>query len=378
MPNPFHLAEIPVDGPFCDREIELTELRSYAEARANVVVYSPRRYGKTSLVKRVQKSLHDQGAVTVYADFFGVAGVEDVAARLAEATYFVTYRRESLWQAALKAIRSFRPVIKPDPESGMALSVEPASTARTGLPLLRETMECLGEFIRSTGRLVHVALDEFQEIVNLTDALQIEAVVRTHVQQQQASYFFIGSRRSVLLRIFCDRQRPFFQSAINYELGPLPEEDLIAFLRRQFTENKKPCTAVAASKLISLVHSHPYYAQKLAFFVYETPGAVKEDSIDVGFERMLLSEKPVFEAVLQGLPPRQRLLLRALAKEPTRNPMGSAFMVRHRTGSGAGVHHSLQKLKDMDLIEKDEKTGMWRIVDPILAVWLRRQDEVRL
>ncbi len=93
---------------------------------------------------------------------------------------------------------------------------------------------------------------------------------------------------------------------------------------------------------------------------------------------MLLSEKPVFEAILQGLPPGQRLLLRALAKEPTQKPMASAFMARHRIGSGAGVHHSLQKLKDMDVIEKDEKTGLWRTVDPLFAAWLRRQDEVRL
>ena len=51
--NPFYLKEMPVDAPFCDREKELADLISYATSNSNVVLFSPRRYGKTSLTKRV-------------------------------------------------------------------------------------------------------------------------------------------------------------------------------------------------------------------------------------------------------------------------------------------------------------------------------------
>src|SRR4030042_3310580 len=109
MGNPFYLQEVPVEAPFCNRGRELKELESYAVAGANVVLFSPRRYGKTSLGKRIQRMLVDKGFITFFADFFGVASVDDVAARLAKAIFAVTHNQEPLWKKALRTIRSFRP-----------------------------------------------------------------------------------------------------------------------------------------------------------------------------------------------------------------------------------------------------------------------------
>ncbi len=377
MSNPFYLQEIPMDAPFCNRAEELKELQSYAEAKANVLLFSPRRYGKTSLVRRVQKRLSEKGAVTIFADFFGVASVEDLAGRLARAVFAVTRSKEPLWKSALKAMRSFRPVLKPDSSGGIALSVEPATAGKSGLSLLEETMESLGDFIKLTHGLVNVALDEFQETVTLGEALQIEGTLRAHIQRHQASYFFIGSRRRILLGIFNERQRPFFQSAINYPLKLLPAEELAKFISRQFATGKRKCSNPMARRLASMTGDHPYYSQKLAFFVYELSRTVTEEAIHQGMEKLILSEKPVFEASIQGLSPHQRLLLRALAEEPTTKILAASYIQRHRLGSIGGVQHSVRRTEELDLIEKDEQ-GAWRLVDPVLAIWLRRQTEETL
>ncbi len=378
MGNPFYLQEVPVDAPFCIRKRELKELQSYAEGKANVVLFSPRRYGKTSLIKRIQEALLNKGAVTLFSDFFGVASVDDVASRLAKAVFVVTHKRDPLWKSALRAMKSFRPVLKPDPSGGISLSVEPSSAGKSGLELLEETMDSLREFVRTTRSLVHVALDEFQEIVTLKEALQIEGIMRTRIQQQQASYFFIGSRRRILLGIFNERQRPFFQSAINYPLKLFPPDELAEFIAEQFKKNQRKCSVTMANKLVSFTGFHPYYSEKLAFFVYELSRTVTEESIGRAMERLILSEKPVFEAILQGLSPHQRLLLQALAKEATPKLLASGYIQKHGLGSVGGVQHSSKQLEELDLIEKDEKTGVWRPVDPILAVWLRMQMEVKL
>jgi hypothetical protein len=378
MSNPFYLQEVPVDAPFCNREKELKELQSYAEGGANVVLFSPRRYGKTSLVKRIQKKLADKGAVTIFADFFGVASVDDIAMRLAKAVFAVTHSKDPLWKKALKTIRSFRPVLKPDLGGGISLSVEPSSAGRSGLILLEETMDSLADFINTIHCSVHIALDEFQEIVILKESLQVEAAMRTRVQQKQASYFFIGSRRRVLLGIFNERQRPFFQSAINYPLKTLPVDELVEFIAGQFTKNRRKCNQDIARQLVSLVGCHPYYSQKLAFFVYELSGTVTEEAIHQGMERLVLSEKPVFEAIIQPLSPHQRLLLQALAKEPTQKLLASDYIRNHRLGSVGGIQHSARLVEDLDLIEKDEETGSWRVVDPVFAMWLRKQTEERV
>jgi len=378
MGNPFYLQEVPVGAPFCNRAKELKELQSYAEAGANVVLFSPRRYGKTSLVKRIQKKLADKGSVTIFADFFGVASVDDVAGRLAKAVFVVTHSKEPLWKRALRTIRSFRPVLKPDLEGGISLSVEPSSAGRSGLSLLEETMDSLGEFISPTNTRAHIALDEFQEIVILREALQVEAAMRTRIQQQRASYFFIGSRRRVLLGIFNERQRPFFQSAINYPLKTLPPQESVEFIKGQFTRNKRKCSAELAHKLSSQVGYHPYYSQKLAFFVYELSGTVTEKVIHQGIEKLILSEKPVFEALTQTLAPHQRLLLQALAKEPTQKLLANDYIRNHRLGSVGGVQHSARQIEDLDLIEKDEESGLWRLVDPVFAMWLKMQTEEKV
>ena len=378
MSNPFYLQEVPVDAPFCNREKELKELQSYAEGGANVVLFSPRRYGKTSLVKRIQKKLADKRAVTIFADFFGVASVDDVAMRLAKGVFAVTHSKDPLWKKALKTIRSFRPVLKPDLGGGISLSVEPSSAGRSGLILLEETMDSVADFINTIHCSVHIALDEFQEIVILKESLQVEAAMRTRVQQKQASYFFIGSRRRILLGIFNERQRPFFQSAINYPLKTLPVDELVEFIAEQFTKNKRKCNQDIARQLVSLVGCHPYYSQKVAFFVYELSGKVTVEAIRQGIEKLILSEKPVFEATLQPLSPHQRLLLQALAKEPTQKLLASDYIRNHRLGSVGGVQHSARLVADLDLIEKDEETGSWRVVDPVFAMWLRKQTEERV
>lgn len=378
MGNPFYLQEVPVDAPFCNRAKELKELGSYGEAGANVVLFSPRRYGKTPLVKRIQKGLADKGFITIFADFFGVASIEDVAARLAKAVFVVTHSKDPLWKRALRTIRSFRPVLKPDLEGGVSLSVEPSSAGRSGLGLLEETMDSLGDFISTAHTPVHVALDEFQEIVILKEALQIEGAMRSRIQQQKTSYFFIGSRRRVLLGIFNERQRPFFQSAINYPLKALPADELIEFITEQFTRSKRKCSKDLARKLVSLAGCHPYYSQKLSFFVYEHSDKLTEEAIHHGMERLILSERPVFEAILQTLSPHQRLLLQALAKEPTQKLFANNYIRNHRLGSVGGVQHSVRQIEDLDIIEKEEESGFWRIVDPIFAMWLRRQTEERV
>lgn len=378
MSNPFYLQELPVDAPFCNRGEELKELQSYAEAKANIVLFSPRRYGKTSLVRRVQKKLFDNGAITIFVDFFGVASVDEVAGRLAKAVFIVTHQKEPYWKTALRTIKSFRPVLKPDAEGGMSFSVEPSSVEKSGLDLLEETMASLGEFVSAVDTLVHVALDEFQEIVVLKKALQIEGAMRTHMHQPQASYFFIGSRRRLLLGVFNERQRPFFRSAINYPLKSLPPEDLAQFIAGQFKENNKKCSERLAGLLASLVEYHPYYAQKLSFFVYELSDVVTEETINRGAEKLLMSEKPVFEAVIQALSPHQRLLLQALAKDPTHKLLANAYIRKYRLGSVGGVQHSARKVEELDLIERNEESGYWRLVDPVFAVWMRRQTEEKV
>lgn len=371
--NPFYFRELPVDGPFCNREHELAELIRHAQAHAHVVMFSPRRFGKTSLIRKVQKQLALQEAITIYCQFFGVSSVEDVAANLAREVFRVTHAHHSLFQKAVHAIRAFRPVLvmRPDADKGFAVSVELAGQNLSRAELLEDVMASIGAFIVDSGKLVHIALDEFQEITVLPDALNIEGIMRQHIQRQQAAYVFIGSRRRVLKGIFNDRQRPFFQSAINFELPPLPRDEFAAFLAQRFEQQGKNCPLAQAGYLVDQVACFPYYAQKLAYFVFDAVGAeVRQEDVDAGFSLLLKEENPVFEGMLMGLAPQQVALLRSLAQEPSASLFSQDYLRRHRLGSIGGVQGARKRLEELDLIEQGGKK-VWRIVDPVFSRWLR-------
>jgi hypothetical protein len=187
----------------------------------------------------------------------------------------------------------------------------------------------------------------------------------------------VGSRRRILLGIFNERQRPFFQSAVNYELKPLPPQEFAAFLKKQFeAEGSKNCPMKMAQRLVKAVSSHPYYTQKLAHFVFEASAAtVTEENISDGMAKLVLSEEPVFEAILQGLTPHQKRVLRTLAVEPTDKPLSHTYIGKHRLGSPGGIRHSINQLILLDLLERRKDTGQLQVVDPVFSVYLKGQIE---
>ena len=368
--NPFYLKEIPVDAPFCDREKELADLISYAKSNANVVLFSPRRYGKTSLTKRVQHSLNSHGALTAYCDLFGVTSVEEFAGRIAKAIYTITQKNEGLFQKAINFITSFRPVLSPSSEGGISISVQTAFKTN-GIKILEETMNSLKRFVDDVGLDIHVAFDEFQEITEVHNSIGIEGVLRQYIQKIQCSFFFIGSRRRILLDIFNDRKRPFFQSALNYELQPLPYNDLICFIIAQFEIAGKRISVENAAEISQLISNHPYYMQKFCFFLYEEiDKEVTQKDIVATNQVVMKSEQVVFESILQGLTTKQITLLSALAREPTGKLYSASYMSQYNLGSTGGIQQSLDSLSKKDLIEKDRETGVWTVVDPIFKNWL--------
>lgn len=371
MNNPFILGVIPPEAPFCDRVKEMEELTSYAESRANAVLYSPRRYGKTSLIKRVQSLLQSKGFITIYIDLFGVTSIEDVAKRTAKGIYTVTQQNESLFKKAIRAFSAFRPVLKPtESGDGLSISVEITSSQLTGIDLLDATMDDLGHYIRKSEAKLHIVFDEFQEISELNSP-QIEGTMRSHIQAHGISYFFVGSRRRLLIDMFSQSNRPFFQSSILYQLDRLPRGDLVRFIMDCYRTKGKNCPEEVARSISKTVKQHPYYSQKLSFYTFEmTDKKAAIDDVPQAYEKVIEEERFFFEATIQGITLKQLSLLKAIANSPDLPVFSSAFLSQYRLAQGM-IQKALPKLSRLDLIEKNSE-NTWRIVDPLFEDWLKR------
>lgn len=373
MPNPFLIETLRPDSPFCDREEEIQRLVSFAESGTNIVVFSPRRCGKTSLALRVQAMLSEKGYVTIYCQFFGVDSVSDAASRMARSILGAIHARESLLEKGkrfLKYFSSFRPVFKPS-QDGVSITVEPSSFEKPA-ELLERILEELGEFASKSGYGVNVVLDEFQEITRLKESAQIEGIMRGKIQGQKASYFFLGSRRGILLAMFSDRKRPFFQSAMLLELPPLPHEDIIPFLGGLFSREGKDCPEQVCGDISFKVGQHPYYVQRLAREVYDQgKEKISREDVDQALENVIDSERYAFEAVVSQLTTQQVRVIRTLAGFPAKEMLSGEFISKCALPSSS-VQFARDRLKTEDLIEQEKKTGIWRVVDPVFAMWLNK------
>jgi len=371
--NPFYLKPLPLAASFCNREKEIEDLVRHAKNCTNVVLSSPRRFGKTSLVKRVQKILKKKNVEIIYIDFFGVASIEEVASKLAAGIYSIVYKEENLLKKTLKFFLSLRPVIKPDPETGISMTME-VIRGKNGPELLEETMKGLSDFLAASRKKYNVAIDEFQEITELKESLSIEGIMRTYIQHQQnVSYFFIGSRRRILSDIFNNKKRAFYKSAINYSLPALPSDATVKYIIDMFKRYGKSCSKDIAKKIYEVTKGYPYYLQKLSYYIFDIiKHVVRNKELHQGIMELLNEETMIFEVMLQNLKPGQISFLYALAKEPIITPFNIDYLTRHRLGSIGGIQSAIKKLVSLDYIEKTPSG--WKVIDPIFALWLRKKE----
>jgi len=369
MINPFITGVTSPDVPFYNRINELYKLTSYAQSKLNVVLYAPRRYGKTSLVKRIQSNLGLKGLITLYVDLFGVTSVVEVANRIAQGVYHGVRHDDALFRQSIGILKTHRPILKQKAAAkSFAVSVEALSQNYSGIDLLDNVMNDLGEFIRQMRTGVHIVFDEFQEITKLNDP-HIESVMRSHVLKQSASYFFVGSRRRSLIDMFSLHNRPFFQTGLMFRLNRFGHGKLVDSIIACFQTGGKSCPTEVAEKISTEILQHPYYSQRLSFYVFEfTDKFATIETVAHAYDRVLEDEKNHFEINLQGLTLKQVLLLKALAKDSLLSVFSLDFLSKYKLSQGM-IQKALPKLSRFDLIEKDQ--NRWQLVDPVFATWLQ-------
>jgi uncharacterized protein len=265
-----------------------------------------------------------------------------------------------------------RPTMKIDPKDGdVSFSIE-AAEKRKGLDLLREILDEFGKVAESHKEGFHVVFDEFQELTELPESKQVEGVMRSCIQtHKNVSYFFVGSRRRLLLAMFNEKKRPFFQSAINYPLGPLPEKEAVSFIVERFKAAGKDCPAGIAKEIYNAVGGYPAYIQRIPYSVYEMAKGKKITSDDYvkGVHRAIEEQKMYYESMLAPLSIQQKKLFSAISDEPTATLFSVSYMFNHDLGSFGGVQGAFKKLLNLDYIEK-RNDDRYYVVDPVFALWL--------
>ena len=239
--NPFTFGDLALDEAFTDREDEIAELASDMRNGQNVLIYAPRRYGKSSLVLRAAQEALAKKTLVGYVDLMKTPTKERFAAALAKTIYADI--ASPVGQALEKAADLFRdlrirPTMEVDPSDGTLRFSFQAGRRKTDIDeTIERLLEKLGELAVERKRRVVIVFDEFQEIISLDK--RFPNLMRAVFQAQpEVSHVYLGSKRHMLERIFSDKNEPFWRSAKQLEIGMIPPKEFAPFIARRSSDRQ--------------------------------------------------------------------------------------------------------------------------------------------
>jgi hypothetical protein len=376
--NPFTFGDLALDEAFTNREDELRELTSDMLNGQNVLVYAPRRYGKSSLVLRAGQDAMRKKALVGYCDLMKTPTKERFAAALAKTIYAdIASLVGQAFERAADLFRGLRvvPTMDIDPTDGsLRFSFQAGRRKEEIDDTIERLLELLGELAAERKRRVVFVFDEFQEVLALDR--RFPNLMRAVFQAQpEVSHVYLGSKRHLLERIFNDRNEPFWRSAKQLEIGLIPPEKFAGFIRERFADSGKGIADEAVERLLHASGGHPYGTQELAYFVWELVARRRKGSVadvEEALGRVVRSEHNHFSQLWDDAPQAQRLLMLALAAEPTRSVYAAGYHARHELPSNPTLQTALAALTRKELVGRSND-GEYRVIEPFLAEWLQRE-----
>lgn len=377
MENPFRYGEIVSGSFFTDRERELTDLVGDALSGQNVVVISPRRYGKTSLVLKARERLSAEGALVSYVDLFKAATLNDLANELATALYnTVVAPFERLKHRADEIFTTLpvRPKLTVNPNGTWDVELAVSDQRGEAEDLLEKLLELPQIVARERQRRVVLILDEFQQIVEIDEHLP--ALMRSVFQAQaDVAHIFLGSRQHLMQRVFTDRNQPLYRSARSLPLGVIPAAEFALFIRERCRSSHVAIDQQSVDRLLSITASHPHDTQELAHFVWAlaraADGIITTSVVNAALDKVVAAEDAHYTTLWESLTLTQRRVLLAVAREPGKHVFGEAFRRAHRLGAASTVQTALERLLEREIAEGASTSG-FSVPDVFLRAWLQR------
>lgn len=362
------------DYNFIGREQETKRLLDNFRGGINVILMSPRRLGKTSLVKHVCNKLDEEDIITVYLDIFGCKSEYDFYNKLAAEVLKQTASKHELWlEEAKEFIYRLTPKISfsPEPNSDFAISL--GITPKTHTP--EEVLGMAEKIAIKKGKRIVICIDEFQQIGEMANSKQIQARLRTVWQhQKQVSYCLFGSKHHLMSAIFLHRSMPFYQFGDIISLDKIATADWMEYIVSHFADGKRTISRVLAEDICKFTENYSAYVQQLSWLVFtqkEEGETVTEEDVKQAMNDLLATNEILFMQMIEPLSEYQLNFLRAIASGVTKDFGLSEVREEYKLGSYSNINRLKTALLERDLIEKRGAETV--MTDPVFAKWIKRK-----
>lgn len=370
MQNPFIYGQEVSGDIFCNRAKESEELLSDIRSGQNVIIYSPRRYGKTSLIKEVLRRAKKEGVTGIYVDLYAVLREDDFVSTYAAAiSKTLTGPVDKIINSLKDIFKSLRPKIIINPQGETEISVD--LTKDTNI-MIEDVAEAVKRYSDKYKKQLVVVFDEFQQIGILgTDRLEkkLRGIVQTH--GRKISYIFMGSKKHMLYDMFSNPNRPFYKIGRHFPLGKISFEELTSFVVERFKSTRINLPVELAKKIVNIAECHPYYVQHLGSSIWKLAQDkhVDETILENALTITLGEEKSAYSNIWDELTLNQKKILKMLAESGRENKIYSLDKLQKYGLTASIIQKTIKSLLSKELIDKSN--GSYEINDVFFKQWLK-------
>lgn len=360
------------DYNFIGRKEEIRRLKMNFEEGINTILISPRRWGKTSLVRKVCEVVDRKKVIPVFVDIFKCKTEYEFYNALAEAVLKQTASKAELWMdnardfiARLSPKVSFSP--EPNSEFALSLGISP----KTHVP--EEILSLAEEIAQNKQKRIVVCIDEFQQIGEMADSVSIQKRLRSVWQHQRlTSYCLFGSKKHTMMNVFQKRNMPLYQFGDFKFLDKIPTETWVEYIVQHFKDRQRTISAEQAAKICQLVDNYSSYVQQLSWLVFsliDEGQVVTDEHLKQGVKDLLNSQEQLFMQQIEPLTAYQMNFLRCILSGHHDDFGETAVREEFQLGSVSNITRLKTALVDKDIVEMSGKR--YYITDPVFALWFR-------
>lgn len=368
--NPFIVGKYVSDKYFCDRSEETAFLRKQIQNGRDVALISPRRIGKSGLIQHFfnQSDIKEQYYV-FFIDIYATTSLAEFVYTLGKEIYAQLKPQSTLWKEKFfQIISSFRIGFKLDSMTG-----EPSFDLGLGdIQAPQTSLDEIFAYIEEADKPCIIAIDEFQQISEYAEK-NVEALLRTKIQMcHHAQFIFSGSKRHVMSNMFNTPSKPFYQSTISMGLEPIPILTYISFATDLFEERDKHIDKEVIEAIWTQYDGYTWFVQMMMNELYALTPSGKTCTammIDEARRNVIMSQEQSYKDMMANLPPKQKIVLQAIAREGIAQNITSAkFIKKYNLNSASSVQSAVKMLLKNDIVT--QTNNEYKIYNFFFSEWL--------
>jgi len=362
MYSPFPYDRLPSKEEFFGRSIELENLSQIVDYSNNALIFSKRRIGKSSLVKALFDKYADQ-YICLYCDVFAITSKEDFMSSLLKSLATYNSKKFDL-KSAIKNLTSLFKRVRFEPTidtNTLEYSIKPNITSLDFEEMVEEFFSSLDTLSKKSK--VILAIDEFQQIANITD-VKLDAILRRYIQNRSnISYIFLGSKRHILTSLF-QYKSPLYEMANHIELKALELEDVFHYAKKHIDISYEMC-----EYLYNLSDGETKLIQQILHLLFIQKTKIEEeDQIHKALKEIIGSKDASYRLLFDTLGNNKKTALKIIGKYKSgifsQNVL-EEFNIKKQT-----LQSSIEALFRQEFIDKND--DKYFIPERVFELWVER------